>query len=61
MYRSKTQTTLLNLENQPANKLKIELPMVLFWLVEKNPQQLTNNKYFKFPLIFHDSHSTINK
>lgn len=31
--------------------------MVLFWLVEKNPQQLTNNKYFKFPLIFHDFHS----
>ena len=32
--------------------------MVLFWLVEKNPQQLTNNIYFKFSLIFHDSHST---
>ena len=31
--------------------------MVLFWLVEKNPQQLTNNKYFKFPLIFNDFHS----
>jgi len=51
-----------NLSNQPANKLKSELLMVIFWLLaKKNSQQLTNNKYFKFPLTFYDSHSTINK
>ena len=44
--------------NQPANKLKSELLMAIFWLLEKkSSQQLTNNKNFKFPLIFYDSYS----